>query len=72
MHGPPEDVRTLPMRRAFVVQLHAEADVAHGRLSGRVEHVLSGQAARFQNLDELLAFLSRMLQTASQGEDGTG
>jgi hypothetical protein len=39
--------------RAFVVQLHATAVVAQGQLSGRVEHVLSGQAAHFQTLNEL-------------------
>jgi hypothetical protein len=45
------------------VQLHAKADVAHGRITGRVEHVLSGQAVRFQNLDALLEFFTRMLRS---------
>ena len=49
------------MHRAFVVQLHATAVVAQGQLSGRVEHVLSGQAAHFQTLDELMAFMARVL-----------
>ena len=49
------------MDRAFVVQLHATAVVAQEQLSGRVEHVLSGQAAHFQTLDELLAFMARVL-----------
>lgn len=62
--GPPtEPTRALPIRRAFVVQLHAKADVAHGRITGRVEHVLSGQAVRFQNLDALLEFFTRMLRS---------
>jgi len=64
-----EDTRPLPIRRSFVVQLHAETDIAQGYILGRVEHVVSGQAARFQTLDELLAFLSRTLQAASPGED---
>jgi len=64
-----EDLRALPIRRAFVVQLHAETDLAQGLIRGRVEHVVSGQAARFQTLEELLAFLSRTLQAASAGED---
>ena len=51
----------LPVQRAFVVQLHATAAVAQGQLSGRVEHVLSGQAAHFHTLDELLAFIARVL-----------
>ena len=53
--------RPLPVQRAFVVQLHATAVVAEGQLTGRVEHVLSGQAAHFDTLDELLAFIARVL-----------
>ena len=49
------------MHRAFVVQLHATAAVAQGQVSGRVEHVLSGQAAHFQTVDELLAFIAQVL-----------
>jgi hypothetical protein len=59
--------RPLPVQRAFVVQLHATAAVAHRQLTGRVEHVLSGQAAHFDTLDELLAFIARVLA----GQDGT-
>jgi hypothetical protein len=51
------------VHRAFVVQLQATAVVAQGQLSGRVEHVLSGQAAHFQTLDELLAFMARVLDS---------
>ena len=47
----------LPVHRAFVVQLHATAAVAQGQ----VEHVLSDQAAHFDTLDELLAFMARVL-----------
>jgi hypothetical protein len=53
--------RPLPVERAFVVQLHATAVVAERQLTGRVEHVLSGQAAHFHTLDELLAFITRVL-----------
>jgi hypothetical protein len=51
----------LPVQRAFVVQVHAAAAVAQGQLAGRVEHVLSGQAAHFHTLQELLAFIVRVL-----------
>ncbi len=53
----PELVR----RRAFIVQFRAETDLAQARCAGRVEHVVSGQATHFQSLEELLAFLSRVL-----------
>jgi len=48
---------------AFVVQFRVETDLAQGRCTGRVEHVVSGQAAPFQSLEELLAFLTRVLAT---------
>jgi hypothetical protein len=43
------------------VQVHAEAEVAQGRLAGRVEHVVSGQATHFASPEELLAFMARVL-----------
>ena len=48
---------------AFVVQFHVGTNVARGRCSGRVEHVVSGQATHFQSLEELLAFIARVLRT---------
>jgi hypothetical protein len=41
--------------------------VAAGRLVGRVEHVVSGQAATFQTLEGLLAFFSQMLAERGAG-----
>ena len=55
------DAQPFPVQRAFVVQVHATAAVAHGQLAGRVEHVLSGQTTRFHTVDELLAFIARVL-----------
>jgi hypothetical protein len=37
---------------------------------GRVEHVVSGQMARFQSLEELLTFMMRVL-TDVQEESGS-
>jgi hypothetical protein len=39
----------------------AQTDMEHDHLDGRVEHVVSGQATRFHSLDELLAFIARIL-----------
>jgi hypothetical protein len=55
--------RPLPAERAFVVQLHVETDLAQGRIMGRVEHVVSGQAAHFDTLEGLLRFIERLLTT---------
>jgi hypothetical protein len=46
---------------AFVVQFREGTDMDHGQLDGRVEHVVSGQATRFQSLQELLAFMAQVL-----------
>ena len=51
----------LSPHRAFVVQFREETDVEQGRFVGRVEHVVSGQAAHFASLEELLAFMGRVL-----------
>ena len=61
MHSPGENARSLPLERAFVVQLHADVDVVHGQLRGRVEHVRSAQATHFHSLEELLTFFRRVL-----------
>jgi len=58
-HG--ETAHPLPAQRAFLVQVHAEAEVAQGRLAGRVEHVVSGQATHFASSEQLLAFIARVL-----------
>ena len=61
MKPPADTVHPLPAQRAFLVQVHAEAEVAQGRLAGRVEHVVSGQATHFASPEELLAFITRVL-----------
>ena len=53
---------SLPVRRAFVVQFRAEAEPEQGRFTGRVEHVLSGQALKFISLEELVAFFVHVLR----------
>ena len=63
MERPADTIHHLPTQRAFLVQVLAEADVAQGRLAGRVEHVMSGQAIHFASPEELLAFMARVLTT---------
>ena len=58
---PAEAPSALSPHRAFVVQFRAETDVKQGHYTGRVEHVVSGQAARFASLEELLAFIAQVL-----------
>jgi hypothetical protein len=59
---------SLPSDRAFVVQLHRDADVGQGDFRGRVEHLVSMQATHFESVEELLAFIMRVV-TARQADD---
>jgi hypothetical protein len=51
----------LPTNRAFVVQLRAQPSGAPLVWDGRVEHVVSGQVTHFHSLEELVAFINRVL-----------
>ena len=61
----PQPPRPLPTNRAFVVQLRAQLPAAPLSWDGRVEHVVSGQATHFHALEELLAFIRRVLAGVS-------
>jgi hypothetical protein len=59
---PPADKPAhLSVHWAFVVQFRSDTAAEQGHLAGRVEHVVSGQAADFQSLDTLLAFIAQVL-----------
>ena len=59
---------SLPAKRAFVVQMRADAKVEQGEWQGRVEHIVSYQATRFQSLEELLAFMVKILSEPEREE----
>jgi len=46
---------------AFVVQLREGTALTPEALHGRVEHIVSGQAALFTSLEELRAFMAHVL-----------
>ena len=56
-----EGYAPLSVHYAFVVHFRVNSDVAQGRIAGRVEHVVSGQSTHFDSLEELLAFIARVL-----------
>jgi hypothetical protein len=60
---------SLPANRAFVVQFRAQPTDASSTYEGRVEHLLSGQVARFHSLEELLAFMVRLLTDVEEQAD---
>ena len=48
-------------KAAFVVQFRESTDIGSGRLEGKVEHIASYESMRFHTLEELLAFIARVL-----------
>ena len=58
----PEEPSSLSPRCAFVVHFRPEARAEQQRhWTGRVEHMASGHAARFESLDQLWAFITQAL-----------
>ena len=53
---------------AFVVQLREGTALTPEGLHGRVEHIVSGQAALFASLEELGAFMARALAAQEADE----
>ena len=47
--------------RAFVVQFREQTVGTGTPFAGRVEHMISGRAARFESSEELLTFFVRVL-----------
>jgi hypothetical protein len=59
---------SLPTNRAFVVQFRAQP-TGVSPFEGRVEHVVSGQVARFHSLEELLTFMIGVLTDVQAQSD---
>ena len=53
------------MRRTFVLQVGPDTDMGQGNLSGWIEEVRTGKELRFRSTDELLRFLRRLVEAAS-------
>jgi hypothetical protein len=53
----------LSPRRAFIVQFREGTGDAQDRFEGRVEHMVSGHAARFRSPAQLTRFMRRVLNS---------
>jgi hypothetical protein len=58
-----------PTQHAFVVQFAAHTALDAEDLTGRVEHVVSGQATQFHSLQALFEFVVQVLQAVHASED---
>lgn len=56
-------------KAAFVIQFRPETDVEAGRFKGRIEHIPSSRAIRFQSLDQLLVFIGEVLAGVQRTEE---
>jgi hypothetical protein len=64
----PKNKPSLPSDRAFVVQLRGDANLEQGDFRGRAEHFASMQATHFESVEELMAFIVRVV-AALQADD---
>jgi hypothetical protein len=55
-------------KAAFVIQFRESTNIEAGRLEGKIEHISSYQSARFQSVDELLAFVARVLAAVREAD----
>lgn len=60
---PVERAVEFSVHRAFVMQFYDDTQIDAGRLTGRIEHVVTGQAMVFESLETLLGFVARVLHT---------
>ena len=65
----PPSQPSLPSNRVFVVQFRTQSAGASSANDGRVEHLVSGQVARFHSLEELLAFMVGVLADVEEQSD---
>ena len=63
----PQRLPSLPSNRAFVVQFRLPSDDSPMLWEGRVEHVISGQAQRFESQEQLWVFITRVLTALQRG-----
>lgn len=57
---------TLPSNRAFVVQFRVATEMAPEQCAGRVEHLVSGQAVRFDSWEHLRDFIEQTLSNSNE------
>ena len=70
MTSPSHQSGPFAIQHAFVVQFAGHAASDTEGLAGRIEHIVSGKAARFQSGESLLAFIMQMLEAYHSPDSG--
>jgi len=52
---------TLSIHRSFIVRLYPGIDLDAGKISGSVEHIVSGEAAEFHSVEDFLRVIGLLL-----------
>jgi hypothetical protein len=52
---------TLSIHRSFIVRLYPGVDLDAAKISGWVEHIVSGEAGEFRSVEDLLGFIRRLM-----------
>jgi hypothetical protein len=65
----PQSQPSLPTDRACVVLFRVKATGASSPYDGRVGHLVLGHVAQFHSLEELLAFMVRVLTEVGEHSD---
>jgi hypothetical protein len=60
---------SLPLSRSFIVQFSRDTAPSCRRFRGRVEQLHSGRARRFDSLDDLMLFVTQILDMGESDED---
>ena len=55
---------SLSIHRSFVLRLYPSADFDAAEISGRLEHVVSGEAKEFRSVADLLDSIRQLLRRA--------
>jgi hypothetical protein len=55
---------SLSIHRSFVLRLYPSADLDAAEISGRVEHVVSGETKEFRSVSDLLHSIGQLLRQA--------
>ncbi len=62
MRSPSQQKGPFPIEHAFVVQFSADTSLEAQSMTGRIEHLQSGENTRFQSLEMLQTFVTRVLR----------
>jgi len=65
-------MKELQQASSFVIQFRRDGDGKNGNFSGQIEHVASGNTAKFRSMDDVPELLRRMLRDVQRADQIRG